>query len=113
MRSFAETFERLKVLLIAESEALRQGTETNLAANADSKARILLELARWHNNGDETALSREDAANLVALLSDNAGLLERHMAAANRIAASLAQHLRDADSDGTYGSSQTYRGFRS
>ena len=41
-------------------------------------------------------------AALVLLLNDNARLLERHMAAANRIAATLAQHLRDADSDGTY-----------
>jgi hypothetical protein len=102
-RSFSETFERLKALLVAESEALRLGGATDLAANADAKARILLELTQWRNIGDETALTGDDASALVVLLNDNARLLERHMAAANRIAATLAQHLRDADSDGTYG----------
>ena len=103
-RSFQETFERLKQLLLAESSALRDGGITDLTANADSKARILLELTQWRHMDDKAALSAEDATALVALLSDNARLLERHMAAANRIAATLAQHLRDVDSDGTYSS---------
>jgi hypothetical protein len=102
-RSFHDTFVRLKTLLAGESEALRNGGTTDLAANADSKARILLEMTQWRNTGDEAALTREDATTLVALLNDNAQLLERHMTAANRVAATLAQHLRDADSDGTYG----------
>ena len=102
-RSFQDTFIRLKALLTSESEALRNGGATDLAANADSKARILLELTQWRNVSDEAALTREEATTLVVLLNDNALLLERHMAAANRIAATLAQHLRDADSDGTYG----------
>ncbi len=102
-RNFQDTFLRLKTLLASESEALRDGGATDLAANADSKARILLELTQWRNAGDEATLTREDATTLVTLLNDNARLLERHMAAANRIAATLAQHLRDADSDGTYG----------
>ena len=103
MRSFQDTFERLKALLISESEALRSSGVTDLAANADAKARILLELTQWRNVSSEAALSRQDATLLVHLLNDNAKLLERHMDAANRIAATLAQHLRDADSDGTYG----------
>jgi hypothetical protein len=103
-RSFQETFVRLKTLLASESQALRDGGTTDLAANADTKARILLELTQWKNLEAETALSREDASILVALLNDNARLLERHMLAANRIASMLAQHLRDAESDGTYGS---------
>ena len=102
-RSFHDSFTRLKTLLVSESQALRDGGATDLAANADSKARILLELTQWRNIADETALSGEDASHLLALLNENAQLLERHMAAANRIAATLAQHLRDADSDGTYG----------
>ena len=102
-RSFQDTFLRLKTLLAGESAALRDGGATDLAANADTKARILLELTQWRNAGDEAALTREDATTLVTLLNDNARLLERHMVAANRIAATLAQHLRDADSDGTYG----------
>ena len=102
-RSFQDTFIRLKALLTSESEALRNGGATDLAANADSKARILLELTQWRNVSDDAALTHEEATTLVVLLNDNARLLERHMAAANRIAATLAQHLRDADSDGTYG----------
>jgi hypothetical protein len=113
MRSFQDTFERLKTLLTNESEALRLGGTTDLAANADAKARILLELTQWRNVGSQAALRREDATSLVHLLNDNAKLLERHMAAANRIAATLAQHLRDADSDGTYGGGfgQARRGY--
>ena len=103
-RSFHDTFLRLKALLVSESQALRDGGATDLAANSDTKARILLELTQWRNAGEEAALSREDALALVGLLNDNARLLERHMAAANRIAATLAQHLRDAESDGTYSS---------
>jgi hypothetical protein len=102
-RSFQDSFVRLKTLLINESEALRDGGATDLSANADSKARILLELTQWRNVGEEAALTREDATALVELLNDNAKVLERHMAAANRVAATLAQHLRDAESDGTYG----------
>ena len=102
-RSFYDTFTRLKTLLVSESHALREGGPVDLAANADSKARILLELTQWGNLNEEVALTRDDATVLVTLLNDNARLLERHMDAANRVAASLAQHLRDADSDGTYG----------
>ena len=111
MRSFHDTFERLKTLLNSESEALRLGKTTDLGANADAKARILLELTQWRNIGNETALTADEASALVMLLNDNARLLERHMLAANRVAAGLAQHLRDHESDGTYGSGQTYRGY--
>jgi hypothetical protein len=103
-RNFSEMFERLKVLLLAESEALRVGGATDLAANADSKARILLELAQWRSFGDQPVLTNDDAKTIAALLNDNANLLKRHMDAANRVSSTLAQHLRDADSDGTYGS---------
>jgi hypothetical protein len=111
VRSFKETFERLKTLLDSESDALRDGRATDLAANADTKARILLELTQWRGVQDGAALTKDDASVLVRLLNENARLLERHMAAANRIAATLAQHLRDADSDGTYGSGYGKRGY--
>ena len=113
-RDFHETFKRLTALLLSETEALRNGGTTDLAANADSKARILLELAQWQCKGEVLALNRDEAANLLVLLNDNAQVLERHMAAANRIASNIAQHLRDADSDGTYGAGygQSKRGFR-
>ena len=112
--NFKQTFERLKLLLITESAALRDGGTTDLAANADSKARILLELTQWKNQGEDAALSGEDVTTLIALQSDNARLLERHMAAANRIAGTLTQHLRDADSDGTYHAAfgQARHGYR-
>jgi hypothetical protein len=108
MRSFQDTFERLKTLLTGESEALRLGGATDLAANADAKARILLELTQWANASERGALSRDDVTLLVQMLNNNAQLLQRHMAAANRIAATLAQHLRDADSDGTYSADYGY-----
>ena len=110
-RSFIDTFERLKIALVSESAALRDGGQIDLAANADTKARILLELTQWRNNGDDAALSGDEATLLLSLLSDNARLLQHHMAAANRVAATLAQHLREADSDGTYGSGQARRRY--
>ena len=110
-RSFIETFERLKAVLTAESDALRNGGSIDLAANADSKARILLELTLWRNNDEASALSASDATLLITLLNENARLLEHHMAAANRVASTLTQHLRDADSDGTYGSGQARRRY--
>ncbi|MGL4405280.1 MAG: hypothetical protein ACRCT6_05940 [Notoacmeibacter sp.] len=101
-RNLIETFERLKVLLETETSALRNGTYLNLAANADSKARILLELSHWRTLDNDLALSKEQANQLIDLLNENAQMLDQHMKAAKKVSDSLAQHLRDADSDGTY-----------
>lgn len=109
-RDFHETFERLRALLVAETTALKTGAMTNLAANADSKARILLELTHWREF--DRPLSKEVVNGLTELLKDNAAVLELHMNAAKKISSSLAQHLRDADSDGTYRASYGL-GYRS
>ena len=82
-RSFIETFERLKAVLIAESDALRNGGSLDLAANADSKARILLELTLWRNNGEASALSAGDATILITLLNENARLPQPYDVRAN------------------------------
>lgn len=101
-RNLIETFDRLTMLLEAETAALRLGSMVDLSGNADSKARILLELSQWRTMGSEGGISKDQASALVALLNDNAIVLEQHMAAAKKVSNSLAQHLRDADSDGTY-----------
>lgn len=110
-RNLIETFGRLTALLQAETEALRLGSVVDLAANADSKARILLELSQWRTMNSDFVLNKDQATSLVGLLNDNAVVLEQHMAAAKKVSNSLAQHLRDAESDGTYRvNSKTNRG---
>jgi hypothetical protein len=121
----ADAFLRLNAVLDTETRELDSGRPINLAASADAKARILLELAMasgpQHTSGETRGEARADAQsepagetsglsqqpNLLeatrASLARNAAALERHMRATRHVAQALARALRARDSDGTYG----------
>jgi hypothetical protein len=101
-RTVAETVARLRSVLEAETAALREGKPLDLLANSDTKARILLELTRKREPDEESLLTGSDVQELLAVLAENAQMLERHMAAVNQVAETIASAIRAEDSDGTY-----------
>ncbi|MCU0831061.1 MAG: hypothetical protein MUC58_06035 [Rhizobiaceae bacterium] len=95
--------DRAIALVTAETLALKTGQPVDLHANADAKARLLLELSSARNASDAPGLKPEDVNRLMAALAENARTLERHMEAVNALAGSLADAMRAMDDDGTYG----------
>lgn len=98
----ADIAARLSRVLADETAALKAGDRVDLKANADAKARLLLEMTTPGLAQASAGLSGEQVQALSELIAENAQTLERHIAAVNSIAASLAQEMRDRDDDGTY-----------
>jgi hypothetical protein len=110
----ADVFRRLNTLLDAETRDLEAGLPLALAANADAKARILLELAMAAPGRTELPGTDQSMADRLVIdetresLARNAAALERHMTATRHVAQALARVLRAEDSDGTYGPGATH-----
>jgi hypothetical protein len=109
MNEIARIFGRLEAVLDAETDALLSGLRTDLAANADTKARLLLELTMAKERVEASQEARLAWQNASAALARNARMLDRHLRATRHVASALAGALRSEDSDGTYGQPSSKR----
>jgi hypothetical protein len=109
MNEITRIFRRLETVLAGETEALEKGLRTDLASNADTKARLLLELTMVQAPSGHAEEVRAAWQSLSAALARNAVLLDRHLRATRHVASALAGALRAEESDGTYGHSSLRR----
>lgn len=99
------SIQRLEEIVEQETSALRARQVIDLKEFNDRKSQALLELMRWLRNiqGLESnpALA-ERIASLKSKLAVNQALLQVHLEAVREISTTLADAIRNAESDGTY-----------
>lgn len=103
-----QAINRLEGILAGETEALRSGRRIDLSEVTNCKNQSLLEMTRISRGLDPSAVTpvlRERLGTLKNRLEENSRVLTLHMEAASEISGIIAQSLKDAESDGTYGSS--------
>lgn len=108
------TFQKLEEAIEQETAALRAGGRVNLDAFNARKSQALLELTRMLRQlkdaqGNEGLAKR--MASLQSKLAVNSAVLKMHLEAVREISTTLADAIREAESDGTY-SPRIYGGAR-
>jgi hypothetical protein len=96
---------RLEVLIDQETAALRHATVNELKEFNNRKAQVLVELDRTFNANSDIVPSPEMKARLSTLrgkLDANRKTLKMHLDAVQEVVGMVADHIRNAESDGTY-----------
>ena len=106
MLSLVESaIERLEEAVDQETAALRARVSFDLKEFNDRKSMGLLELTRAMRQIEGTPPDQALTARLVGLrdkLDVNSAVLKLHLDAVREVSATMAEAIRDADSDGTY-----------
>ena len=105
--------DRLDAILATETEALRSHQAIDLPEISGRKNQSLLELTRLTRGMTPDSLDKTLKAKLSVLkerLQENQKALEVQLHASRDIAAILAQSIKEAESDGTYGERPEFKG---
>jgi hypothetical protein len=97
--------QRLEEVIDQETAALRSRQAVDLKDFNDRKNHALLDLSRAARNLDgarKDPILMERLARLRSKLEINRTVLKMHLDAVREVATTLADAIRDADSDGTY-----------
>ncbi|AHB47754.1 hypothetical protein W911_03985 [Hyphomicrobium nitrativorans NL23] len=97
--------QRLEEIVDQETKALKQRETIDLKGFNDRKSQALLELTRWMRNISGVEANPQIAARIGALkekLLVNQAVLKLHLEAVREISASMADAIRQSESDGTY-----------
>jgi hypothetical protein len=103
-----QAINRLEGILAAETEALRVNRAVDLGEVSNRKNQSLLELTRISRGVDPEVLTgnlKERLGTLRGRLEENSRMLALHIEAAGEVSGIIARALKEAESDGTYGSS--------
>lgn len=99
------SLQRLEEIVDQETLALRMHKVVNLKEFNDRKSQALLELTRSlrqvQGSGPDPALAQR-VGNLKVKLAVNQALLRVHLEAVREISTSIADAIRQSESDGTY-----------
>ena len=99
------SIQRLEEIVDQETTALKQRESIDLKAFNDRKSQALLELSRWMRNMASVGADPALAARIGALkekLAVNQAVLKLHLEAVREISTSMADAIRQSESDGTY-----------
>lgn len=99
------SIQRLEETVDQETNALKQREPIDLKAFNDRKSQALLELTRWLRNIPNIDANPEIVARIGVLkekLAANQAVLELHLEAVREISTSMADAIRQSESDGTY-----------
>ncbi len=99
------SIQRLEDIVDQETTALKQRETIDLKAFNDRKSQALLELTRWMRNMPSVDATPEIAARIGGLkekLLVNQAVLQLHLEAVREISTSMADAIRQSESDGTY-----------
>lgn len=103
-----QAINRLEGILAGETEALRAGRVVDLSEVSNRKNQSLLELTRISRGVDPKTLTgnlQERLGTLKGRLEENRRVLSLHIEATGEVSGIIARALKEAESDGTYGSS--------
>lgn len=99
------SLQRLEEIVDQETHALRTRKVVNLKEFNDRKSQALLELTRSlrqvQGSGPDPALTQR-VGNLKVKLAVNQAALKVHLEAVREISTSIADAIRQSESDGTY-----------
>ncbi len=102
--AFGRCIGRLKEIIEAETEVLKEGKGVDFDVLNQRKTHALLEFMQVYRTtapmGARHAADR--IKDLQRLLAENAQLLERRLQATQEITDLVVRHIRESDSDGTY-----------
>jgi len=99
------SIQRLEDLVDQETAALRARKVINLKEFNDRKSQALLELTRLLRTlqgGPPNPALAERVQGLKAKLAVNQSVLQLHLEAVREVSSSLADAIRNSESDGTY-----------
>ncbi|MFA5950148.1 MAG: hypothetical protein WC807_07680 [Hyphomicrobium sp.] len=99
------TIQRLEEVIEQETTTLRSGVSVNIEAFNVRKSQALLELTRLLRQvqgGPPNEQLVKRVESLQAKLAVNRAVLKMHLEAVREISSTLADAIREADSDGTY-----------
>jgi len=109
------TIQRLEEVIEQETTALRSGASVNIEAFNVRKSQALLELTRLLRQvqgGPPNEQLVKRIGSLQSKLAVNRAVLKMHLEAVREISSTLADAIREADSDGTYTPSISAAGRR-
>lgn len=99
------SIQRLEEIVDQETAALKARESIDLKAFNDRKSQALLELSRWMRNMASVGANQALAARIGTLkekLAVNQAVLKLHLEAVREISTSMADAIRQSESDGTY-----------